>query len=109
MKFLIDAQLPPALVSWLRAAGHEAEHVREAGLLKTDDEAVWKHALQTQAIIMTKDEDFAAKSARTAHAPIILWLRIGNATNRVLQPWLEQKFPAILDLIKEGNKLIEVR
>lgn len=109
MKFLIDAQLPPALVLWLRATGHEAEHVRDVGLLKADDEAVWKHALETQAIIITKDEDFAAKSARTTPAPIIVWLRIGNAANRVLQPWLEQKFPAILDLIKAGNKLIEVR
>jgi predicted nuclease of predicted toxin-antitoxin system len=28
MKFLVDAQLPPALCGWLEARGHEAEHVR---------------------------------------------------------------------------------
>ena len=27
MKFLIDAQLPPRLVGWLVARGHEARHV----------------------------------------------------------------------------------
>lgn len=109
MKFLIDAQLPPTLASLLRAAGHEAEHVRDLGLQKSDDQTIWKHALDTQAIIITKDEDFAARSSRATTAPVVVWLRIGNATNRALQPWLAQKLPAIIELIKEGNKLIEVR
>jgi len=26
MRFLVDAQLPPALARWLAAQGHEAEH-----------------------------------------------------------------------------------
>ena len=31
MKFLVDAQLPPALAHWLREAGHEAQAVGEVG------------------------------------------------------------------------------
>ena len=31
MRFLIDAQLPPALCGWFEEQGHEAEHVT-AGL-----------------------------------------------------------------------------
>jgi predicted nuclease of predicted toxin-antitoxin system len=36
MKFLIDAQLPPALCEWLRARGHEADHVADLGMIASD-------------------------------------------------------------------------
>ena len=32
MTFLIDAQLPPALASWLIQQGHTAQHVDDLGL-----------------------------------------------------------------------------
>lgn len=32
MRFLIDAQLPPALVPWLTEQGHHAEHVVDYGV-----------------------------------------------------------------------------
>ena len=32
MRFVADAQLPPALARWLVARGHEAEHVCDKGL-----------------------------------------------------------------------------
>jgi len=32
MRFLVDAQLPPALARTLEAGGHEAEHVADIGL-----------------------------------------------------------------------------
>ena len=37
MKFLVDAQLPPALAHWLRGAGHEAQAVGEVGLRDASD------------------------------------------------------------------------
>lgn len=33
MRFLVDAQLPPALARWLCANGHEAVHVGDLGML----------------------------------------------------------------------------
>ncbi len=61
MKFLVDAQLPPALARWLREAGHEAQAVRDAGLLEAEDGAIWNHALAIGAAIITKDEDFSQR------------------------------------------------
>jgi predicted nuclease of predicted toxin-antitoxin system len=29
MRFLVDAQLPPALANWLAAQGHDAAHVAD--------------------------------------------------------------------------------
>jgi predicted nuclease of predicted toxin-antitoxin system len=50
MKFLVDAQLPPALAHWLRERGHAAEHVEDVGLSSAEDVDIWNRASQTGAI-----------------------------------------------------------
>ena len=108
MKFLIDAPLPPALARWLCEKGHDAQPVREVGLREALDEAIWAYALQTGAIIVTKDEDFATRAGREAKAPVIVWLRIGNSSNQALRAWLEPRLPGIVQLIEQGQRMIEV-
>jgi predicted nuclease of predicted toxin-antitoxin system len=108
VKFLIDAQLSHKLAAWLIAHGHEAQAVREVGLRDADDSAIWRHALQTGAAILTKDEDFAARSAQAANAPVIVWLRVGNCSNEALRAWLEPRLPGIVQLVTQGSRLIEV-
>jgi predicted nuclease of predicted toxin-antitoxin system len=107
VKFLIDAQLPPALARWLQEAGHEAVHVEDLGLRNADDGTIWATAQRTGAIIVTKDEDFAARSARTPDAPIIVWLRVGNTTNAALKSWFAARLPGIVQLLEQGNRLVE--
>lgn len=109
MKFLIDAQLPPALARWVQEQGYDAQHVEIIGLGDAEDHVIWTQAITIDAIIITKDEDFAARAAREATAPVIVWLRIGNATNRVLIQWLEPRWTQIVSLLNDGNQLIEVR
>lgn len=82
VKFLVDAQLSHKVAAWLIAQGHEAQAVREVGLRDADDCAIWRHALQTGAAILTKDEDFAARSAQAANAPVVVWLRIAQLLER---------------------------
>ena len=60
MRFLVDAQLPPALAGWLREQGHEAEHVEDVGLIASTDAAIATHAETNGAVLVTKDEDFSA-------------------------------------------------
>ncbi len=109
MNFLVDEQLPPGLCYWLAENGHAALHVNELSLPDGDDETIWKHAISIDAIIITKDEDFAERTARTANGPVILWLRIGNSTNRALLRWLEPRWAEITELLDANNRLIEVR
>jgi predicted nuclease of predicted toxin-antitoxin system len=109
VNFLIDAQLPPALASWLIQQGHTAAHVEGLGLHEAADVEIWHHAFNTGAIIITKDEDFAERTSRTTSGPVILWLRIGNATNQALMLWLLPRWGEILVLLDAGNRLIEVR
>ena len=109
MKFLIDAQLPPALARWVQEQGYDAQHVEILGLGDAEDHVIWTQAITIDAIIITKDEDFAARAAREATAPVIVWLRIGNATNHVLIQWLEPRWTQIVSLLNDGHQLIEAR
>lgn len=109
MKFLVDAQLPPALVVWLNEKGHTAEHVDQCGLSGAKDSEIWTYALESGAIIITKDEDFADRTTRSSTCPIIIWLRIGNASNKSLSKWLEPRWPVVLRLLDDETPLIEVR
>lgn len=55
MRFLVDARLLPALARWLAANGHTAEHVADRQMEAASDAAIWDHALQKAAAIITKD------------------------------------------------------
>ncbi|MFM7182291.1 MAG: DUF5615 family PIN-like protein [Verrucomicrobiales bacterium] len=109
MRFLIDAQLPPALARLLEGHGHVAEHVEDIGLRHADDSTIWAYAVSHQAVIITKDEDFPQRLHHARSKPVIVWLRIGNASRRALLQWFEPLLPQIESLIGQGNPLIEVR
>ncbi len=108
MKFLVDAQLPPALALWLREAGYRADHIEHLGLLHAADGAIWALALRDGWVIVTKDEDFSARSAQAAVAPVIVWLRVGNATNPALRAWFDPRLPGIVAFLQAGSRLVEV-
>ena len=107
MKFLIDAQLPPALCQWLRARGHEATHVINIGLGGASDEAIADRVIADQAMLISKDEDFLI--LRLPDRFGLLWLRCGNATNRALSAWLEARWDRVEYLLADGEQMIELR
>ncbi len=51
MRFLVDAQLPPALARWLVAQGHEASHVLDHDMLEATDTAIWAQAERLGAVM----------------------------------------------------------
>lgn len=109
MKFLVDAQLPPALCRWLADAGCEAQAVRDIGLREADDAAIWRHAVATGDVIVTKDEDFARRLHASETGPRVVWLRVGNTSNAALRAWFIPRVPQIVRLIAEGARLVEIR
>lgn len=108
MRFLVDAQLPPALVGWLAAKGHEAEHVGDLGMQKASDAAIWDYALANSAAILTKDEDFARRKVLAAAGPAVVWIRLPNTRRRELLQWFETVMPQILVALERGETLVEV-
>ena len=108
MRFLVDAQLPPALARWLAAQGHEAIHVFDLGLAGADDRLIWRRAADTEAVIVTKDEDFALRQMLAETGPAIVWLRLGNTRKGALLRWLEPLLLDILAALERGETLVEV-
>ena len=109
MKFIVDAQLPPALARWLCEQGHQAEHVQDVGLREAEDSPIWRYALEQNAVLLTKDEDFAGRVRQSRTTPVIVWLRVGNCSNRALCEWFAPLLPDVLREIESGQRFIEVR
>ena len=109
MRFLVDAQLPPALARLLRDHGHEAEHVTDVGPPDAPDHGIWLYALEHGAVIVTKDEDFADMVATGREAPTVVWVRIGNTRRAVLLAWFEPLIERVAEMVDSGDRLIELR
>lgn len=76
MRFLVDAQLPPALERLLSAHGLHAEHVMDLGMESASDSKILHHAAATGYAIITKDDDFINLATIDPHAPPIVWIRV---------------------------------
>ena len=109
MRFLVDAQLPPALARYLGALGHEADHVIDLGLEGARDQQIWDFATENSAIIMTKDGDFAAMRAVRDDGPSVIWVRIGNTTTPSLFAALVRAWPTVVAALEAGEGVIEIR
>ena len=109
MRFLVDANLPPGLAGWLASLGHDAQHARDLGLDDAPDHVIWQRALETDAVIVTKDEDFALLRTVSAEGPAVVWIRIGNALRRVLFDRLTSIWPDVVAKLQQGERLIEIR
>ena len=108
MRFLVDAQLPPALARWLAAQGHEAEHVADLGMQGASDAAIWSHALASAAAVVTKDEDFAQRKVLSRTGPVVVWIRLPNTRRRDLLTWFGTVLPNVVAAVERGETLIEV-
>jgi predicted nuclease of predicted toxin-antitoxin system len=108
MRFLVDAQLPPALAEALRAEGHDAIHIVDLNLLAATDTAIWDQAAAESAILITKDRDFALLRAARRRGPAIVWIRLGNMGNKALIARVVRSMPKLLQALKRGDLLVEI-
>ena len=108
MRFLVDAQLPPALARWIASNGHQAEHVADLDMANASDRNIWQQALDTNAVIVSKDADFAELTVLRSEAPQVVWIRLRNTRRQALLNWFEALFPRIIDALERGEKLIEI-
>jgi predicted nuclease of predicted toxin-antitoxin system len=105
--FVIDAQLPPSLAGALRAAGYDAVHLIDLGLVTATDRQIWQEVNLRTAVLVTKDRDFSLLRAASDDGPAILWVRTGNAANRALITQILRALPEIVNAIERGEAIIE--
>ena len=107
MRFLIDAQLPPALCGWFEERGFEAEHVCRRLDGQTPDAEIAACAVAERFVLVTKDDDFALRYPPVGYR--LVWLRCGNITNEALRVWLGERWEPILAALEASETLVEVR
>ncbi len=108
MKFLIDNALSPLIAESLRAAGHDAIHVREVGLQAEDDAVIFDRAVTEDRIIISADTDFGfILSSRTAPKPSLLLFRKGAEHRPQLQiELLLINLPSIATALDSGSVVV---
>jgi predicted nuclease of predicted toxin-antitoxin system len=106
VRFVIDAQLPPALARFFVQRGHEASHVFDSGLLSASDRDIWEHAANLGAVLITKDEDFVTMRAFQTSGPPVVWVRLGNTTNRILLRYFDSMLPKIVAALERGETVV---
>ena len=93
----------------LTARWHVAEDVADVGLVAGTDSEIWRYAIEQQAVLVTKDEDFADLVSLGRPAPVVVWVRVGNTTRRALLEWFEPLLDHLLKMVASGERLIELR
>jgi predicted nuclease of predicted toxin-antitoxin system len=58
MRFLADMGVSLRVVEWLRSQQHEVVHLREQGLQRLPDQAIFEKASAEQRVLLTFDLDF---------------------------------------------------
>ena len=107
MRFLLDMNLPPALADRLRAEGHDAIHVLDAGLGNLPDRAIFEQAAEDRRIVVTFDLDFGeiAGFAGPGNSSIIL-LRLRSARQLHLLDRLRVAIARVGDALQTGAILL---
>lgn len=109
MRFLVDAQLPPALARFLGEKGHAAEHVSDVGLAEASDADIWRFAARHEAVIITKDEDFPVLRLTGRYHSTVVWVRIGNCSRAELLRRFGVLLSRIEAMVMAGEQVIEIR
>jgi len=104
MKLLFDHNLSPALVRWLAPEFPGSTHVADEGLDKATDDEIWKFAKDHDLAIVTKDADYSDLSTVRGFPPKVVWLQIGNCTNRQVETLLRTHLAA-LEAFETDTKL----
>jgi predicted nuclease of predicted toxin-antitoxin system len=108
MKFLIDAQLPRRMATWLVSAGCDAVHTLDLpDGNRTTDTQVIQVADQEQRVVVTKDADFVNEHVLHGRPAKLLLISTGNISNRELELLV---VPQIPDIVREfqANSFLEL-
>lgn len=101
MKLLFDQNLSHRLVALVADLFPESLHIRDAGLAKADDEAIWEYAKVEGYVIVSKDSDFRQRSFVLGAPPKAIWIHRGNLTTAQVSELLRRHQPDLVSFFSE--------
>ena len=105
----IDAHLSPAIATWItNNFAVTAVALRDLGLRDAEDPEIFETAKAQGVVFMTKDSDFVDLVERLGSPPQIIWLTCGNTSNARLREILSSVLRETLELLRSGEKLVEI-
>ena len=96
MKLLFDENISPRLVAALSDVFPGSVHVRDVGLARATDAAIWAYARDRGLTILSKDSDFHQVSFLRGPPPKVIWIRRGNCSTVDIEALLRSKRTEIL-------------
>ena len=79
MRFLCDMGVSQRIVEWLRANGHDVVHLRDEGLHRLPDAAIFHKAFVEHRVVLTFDLDFGEiLSASAGKLVSVILFRLHN-------------------------------
>jgi predicted nuclease of predicted toxin-antitoxin system len=87
MRFLGDMGVSRRVIEWLRAAGHDAVHLRDEGLQRLPNGDIFQKGFAEQRIVLTFDLDFGEIVAGSAgHVVSVVLFRLHDTrTEHVIE------------------------
>ena len=103
MKLLFDENISPRLVAGLSDVFPGSVHVRDVGLARATDAAIWGYARDHGLTIVSKDSDFHQVSFVRGPPPKVIWVRRGNCTTTEIEALLRSNRTEILAFAAEAE------
>ena len=86
----------------------DAVAVKDLGLRDAKDIEIFQRAKEAEAIVMTKDSDFAMLLERLGPPPKILWITCRNTSNERMQEIRRAQIGKAVALFDAGESLVEI-
>lgn len=109
MKFLVDAQLPRRLATWLSATGFDAVHTLDLPLGNaTTDAFVNDISTGERRIVITKDADFVDSFLLHKKPYKLLLISTGNIRNNELEALFQANIEKLKEAFEMGFEFVEL-
>lgn len=106
MRFLVDAQLPYSLSSFLNWRGMDAIHTDDlSGKEKTTDTEIRLISVEQNRIVISKDYDFVDSYFVSGIPAKLPWVSTGNIVNQKLLDIFSTNLETILELFEKHTML----
>jgi predicted nuclease of predicted toxin-antitoxin system len=103
MRFIVDAQLPRDMVTFLKTHGHEAIHTAELPEQnRTQDEKIRCMADAEDRIVVSKDDDFVTSHLLRGRPKRVLLISTGNISNPELIQIMRENLDTLEKALDEG-------